>query len=75
MRSQASRHFGDKGRKTALTLAVGEFWTDRESGHRKKRTDFLTTFTFNKKIADFILAHVKPDSSCHDRRSNPLELL
>ena len=31
------------------------------SGHRKKRTDFLTTFTFNKKIADFILAHVKPD--------------
>lgn len=58
--SQAPRQFGDKARKTTLTLAVDDFWTDRESGERKKRTDFLTAHTFNKKIGDFILTHVKP---------------
>lgn len=58
--SQNPRQFGDKALKTVLTVAVDEFWSDRESGERKKRTDFLTAYTFNKKIGTFILAHVKP---------------
>lgn len=58
--SQNPRQFGEKASKTVLTVAVDEFWTDRESGERKKRTDFLTAYTFNKKIGDFVLAHVKP---------------
>ncbi len=58
--SQNPRQFGDKALKTVLTIAVDEFWTDRESGERKKRTDFLTAYTFNKKIGDFVLAQVKP---------------
>jgi single-strand DNA-binding protein len=58
--SQNPRRFGDKAPKTVLTVAVDESWTDRESGERKKRTDFLTAYTFNKKIGDFVLAHVKP---------------
>ena len=58
--SHIPRQFGEKASKTVLTVAVDEFWTDRESGERKKRTDFLTAHTFNKKIGDFIVAHVKP---------------
>jgi single-stranded DNA-binding protein len=58
--SQTPRRFGEKTCKTVLTVAVDEFWHDRESGERKKRTDFLTAHTFNRKIGDFILAHVKP---------------
>ena len=58
--SQNPRQFGDKASKTVLTVAVDEFWADRESGERKKRTDFLTAYTFSKKIGDFVLAHVKP---------------
>ena len=58
--SQNPRQFGDRAAKTVLTVAVDEFWTDRDSGERKKRTDFLTAYTFNKKIGDFVLAHVKP---------------
>ncbi len=58
--SQNPRQFGDKSAKTVLTLAVNEFWTDRESGERKKRTDFLTAYTFNRKIGEFVLEHVKP---------------
>lgn len=58
--SQNPRQFGDKAPKTVLTVAVDEFWTDRESGERKKRTDFLTAYTFNKKIGDFVLSAVKP---------------
>ena len=54
------RQFGEKAPKTVLTVAVENFWTDRESGERKKCTDFLTAHTFNKKVGDFILAHVKP---------------
>lgn len=58
--SQNPRQFGDKASKTVVTVAVDEFWSDRESGERKKRTDFLTAYTFNKKIGDFLLAHAKP---------------
>jgi single-strand DNA-binding protein len=58
--SQNPRQFGDRAPKTVLTIAVDEFWTDRETGERKKRTDFLTAYTFNKKIGDFVLAHAKP---------------
>lgn len=57
--SQTPRQFGDKALKTVVTIAVDEFWTDRESGERKKRTDFLTAYTFNKKIGDFIQTQVK----------------
>jgi single-strand DNA-binding protein len=58
--SQTPRQFGGKSSKTVLTVAVDELWTDRDSGERKKRTDFLTAYTFNKKIGDFVLAQVKP---------------
>lgn len=58
--SQTPRQFVGRACKTALTIAVDEFWTDRERGEREKRTDFLTAHTFNKRIGDFILAHVKP---------------
>lgn len=58
--AQKPRQFGDKVPKTVLTVAVDEFWTGRDSGARKKRTDFLTAYTFNKKIGDFVLAQVKP---------------
>jgi single-strand DNA-binding protein len=58
--SQTPRQFGDKAIKTVVTIAVDEFWTDRETGERKKRTDFLTAYTFNKKIGDFVAARVKP---------------
>lgn len=57
--SQTPRQFGDKALKTVVTIAVDEFWTDRASGERKKRTDFLTAYTFNKKIGDFIQTQVK----------------
>ena len=40
--------------KTVVTVAVDEFWTDRQSGERKKRTEFLTAFTFNAKIGGFL---------------------
>jgi single-strand DNA-binding protein len=58
--SQNPRRFGDNAPKTVLTVAVDDFWTDRETGERKKRTDFLTAYTFNKKIGDFVLAQIKP---------------
>ena len=58
--AQKPRQFGDKVPKTVLIVAVDEFWTGRDSGARKKRTDFLTAYTFNKKIGDFVLAQVKP---------------
>ncbi len=58
--SQNPRRFGDNAPKTVLTVAVDDIWTDRETGERKKRTDFLTAYTFNKKIGDFVLAHIKP---------------
>lgn len=57
--SQAPRQFGDKAPKTVLTIAVDDFWTDRETGERKKKTDFLTAFTFNRKIGDYLIAQVK----------------
>ena len=58
--SQNPRRFGDNAPKTVLTVAVDDIWTDRETGERKKRTEFLTAYTFNKKIGDFVLAQVKP---------------
>jgi hypothetical protein len=32
--SQNPRQFGDKAPKSVLTIAVDEFWTDRDSGER-----------------------------------------
>ncbi|MBG0812338.1 single-stranded DNA-binding protein [Methylosinus sp. H3A] len=57
--SQAPRQFGDRTPKTVITIGVDEFWTDKETGERKKKTDFLTAFTFNRKIGDYIIANVK----------------
>ena len=72
--SQTPRQFGDKALKTVVTIAVDEFWTDRESGERKRRTDFLTAYTFNKKIGDFIQA-CQTRLSSNDRRPHPVEFL
>ena len=52
--AQKPRQFAGKAPKTVVTVAVDEFWTDRQSGERKKRTEFLTAFTFNAKIGAFL---------------------
>ncbi len=57
--SQNPRQFGDRSVKTVITIGVDEFWFDKDSGERKKRTDFLTAFTFNSKIGDYIIKNVK----------------
>jgi single-strand DNA-binding protein len=56
--SQKPRQFSGKAAKTVVTVAVDEFWTDRQSGERKKRTEFLTAFTFNAKIGGFLVDKV-----------------
>ena len=56
--AQKPRQFAGKAPKTVVTVAVDDFWTDRQSGERKKRTEFLTAFTFNAKIGDFLVDKV-----------------
>lgn len=57
--SQKPRQFGDgKAKKAVITVAVDDFWTDKQTGERKKRTDYLTAFTFNPKIGAYILNSV-----------------
>ena len=73
--SQNPRQFGDNAPKTVLTVAVDDTWTDRETGERKKRTDFLTAYTFNKKIGDFVSGACKARISGHHRRPHPVKLL
>src|SRR5208283_1308751 len=55
---QKPRQFVGKAAKTVVTVAVDEFWTDRQSGERKKRTEFLTAYTFNAKIGGFLIDKV-----------------
>ena len=52
--SQKPRQFAGKAAKTVVNVAVDEFWTDLKSGERKKRTDYLSAFTFNPKIGAFL---------------------
>jgi len=56
--SRKSPAIRGKAAKTVVTVAVDEFWTDRQSGERKKRTEFLTAFTFNPKIGGFLVDKV-----------------
>ena len=56
--AQKPRQFAGKAPKTVVTVAADEFWTDRQSGERKKRTEFLTAFTFNPKIGGFLVDKV-----------------
>lgn len=56
--SQKPRQFAGKAAKTVVNVAVDEFWTDQKSGERKKRTDFLSAFTFNPKIGAFLTEKV-----------------
>jgi single-stranded DNA-binding protein len=56
--SQKPRQFSGKAAKTVVTVAVDEFWTDQKSGEKKKRTEFLTAYTFNAKIGGFLIDKV-----------------
>ena len=56
--AQKPRQFAGKAPKTVVTVAVDELGTDRQSGERKKRTEFLTAFTFNVKIGGFLVDKV-----------------
>ncbi|MFY9629261.1 MAG: hypothetical protein WAK03_14070, partial [Methylocystis sp.] len=56
--AQTPRLFAGKAPKAVVTVAVDEFWTDRQTGELKKRTEFLTAFTFNAKIGGFLVDKV-----------------
>ncbi len=56
--SQKPRQFSGRAAKTVVTVAVDEFWTDQKSGEKKKRTEFLTAYTFNANIGGFLIDKV-----------------
>ena len=73
--SQKPRQFSGKAAKTVVTVAVDKFWTDQKSGEKKKRTEFLTAYTFNAKIGGFLIDKVNIGRSNHHRRPHSRQQL
>lgn len=56
--SQKPRQFPGKTPKTVVNVAVDEFWIDQKTGEKRKRTDYLSAYTFNPKIGEFLATTV-----------------